>query len=29
MSKPEYIYIDADKMSVHKDNDKTSQSNRR
>jgi redox-sensitive bicupin YhaK (pirin superfamily) len=23
MSKPEYIYIDADKMSVHKDNDKT------
>ena len=22
MSKPEYIYIDADKMSVHKDNDK-------
>jgi len=23
MSKPEYIYIDADKMSIHKDNDKT------
>ena len=23
MSKPEYIYIDADKMSVHKDDDKT------
>jgi redox-sensitive bicupin YhaK (pirin superfamily) len=23
MSKPEYIYIDADKMSVHKDEDKT------
>jgi len=23
MSKREYIYIDADKMSVHKDNDKT------
>jgi redox-sensitive bicupin YhaK (pirin superfamily) len=22
MSKPEYIYIDADKMSIHKDNDK-------
>jgi len=22
MSKPEYIYIDADKMAVHKDNDK-------
>ena len=22
MSKPEYIYIDADKMSVHEDNDK-------
>ena len=22
MSKPEYIYIDANKMSVHKDNDK-------
>ena len=22
MSKPEYIYIDADKMSLHKDNDK-------
>ena len=22
MSKPEYIYIDADKMSVHKDDDK-------
>ncbi len=23
MSKPDYIYIDADKMSTHKDNDKT------
>ena len=23
MSKPEYIYIDSDKMSVHKDEDKT------
>ena len=23
MSKPEYIYIDSDKMSVHKDSDKT------
>ena len=23
MSKPEYIYIDADQMSVHKDDDKT------
>ena len=22
MSKPEYIYIDADKMSVHKDHNK-------
>tara|TARA_B000000565_G_scaffold182623_1_gene138636 strand:- start:94 stop:567 length:474 start_codon:yes stop_codon:yes gene_type:complete len=22
MSKPEYIYIDADKMNIHKDNDK-------
>ena len=22
MSKPNYIYIDSDKMSVHKDNDK-------
>ena len=22
MSKPEYIYIDADKMSVHKDEEK-------
>ena len=22
MSKPEYIYIDADKMSIHKDDDK-------
>ena len=24
MNKPEYIYIDADKMSTHKDDDKTS-----
>ena len=23
MNKPEYIYIDADKMSTHKDDDKT------
>ena len=22
MNKPEYIYIDADKMSIHKDDDK-------